>query len=371
MNKKLLAVAISGALTAPMAAHAVKYALSGQINRAVVFLDDDVATDVQHVDNVSSGTRVRLTGSEDIGGGMKVGMNWEWQNSSNPGSGGARLKSADYGRGEAIRQAEVWFSGSWGKLSIGQGDGAGNGTTEVDLSDVWNAGVYHGRTSFGSSLPWRTGMGNGITAAGAATANAGNLITGGGKANTALLTHGSTFSSFDAFSRYDRIRYDTPKIGPVTLSASIGQNERWEVAGRLSTALGGGQLSAAMFYGSTGGIDDRFGGSASFLFSQGTNFTFAYATNDPGGATTDADTIYFKLGHKWGNNAVGIAYGEASDVTPGFDDSGWAIGFNHNIPKAKVDIYAAYMLHELDTPAGKPSVGDQSAFLVGTKLKFD
>ena len=33
---------------------------------------------------ISSGTRWRLTGSEDIGGGNKVGFNWEWQNSSEP-----------------------------------------------------------------------------------------------------------------------------------------------------------------------------------------------------------------------------------------------------------------------------------------------
>ena len=192
MNKKVLAVAVSSALAAPMAAHAVKYKLSGQINRAAVYADDGTNSDIQFVDNTSSGTRWRLTGSEDLGGGSKVGFNWEWQNSQNPS--GAPIGSADFGEGETMRKAEVWFSGGWGKVSLGQGDGAGNGTTEVDLSDTWNV-TYYGRTSFGGSIAWRT--------------SAGGTIGGG-------LTHGSTFNEFDAFSRYDRIRYDTPSLGPGT-----------------------------------------------------------------------------------------------------------------------------------------------------------
>ena len=160
MNKKVLAVAVSSALAAPMAAHAVKYKLSGQINRAAVYQDDGTNSDIQFVDNISSGTRWRLTGSEDIGGGSKVGFNWEWQNSQN--SSGAAIGSADFGEAETMRKAEVWFSGGWGKLSLGQGDGAGNGTTEVDLSDTWNV-AYYGRSSFGAAVAWRTGAGGTIT----------------------------------------------------------------------------------------------------------------------------------------------------------------------------------------------------------------
>ncbi|NIM28278.1 MAG: porin, partial [Gammaproteobacteria bacterium] len=144
MNKKVLAVAVSSALAAPMAAQAVKYKLSGQVNRAAVYQDDGQGTDVQFIDNTSSGTRWRLTGSEDIGSGMKVGFNFEWQASSN--SGHRSIKTADQSpESQSIRRAEVWFSGNWGKLSLGQGDGAGNGTTEVDLTSTWNAGAYSGR----------------------------------------------------------------------------------------------------------------------------------------------------------------------------------------------------------------------------------
>ena len=67
-----------GAMTAPMAAQAVKYKLSGQVNRATLFQDDGVQSGVRHVDNISSGTRFRLKGSEDIGNGMN------WVSPTNP-----------------------------------------------------------------------------------------------------------------------------------------------------------------------------------------------------------------------------------------------------------------------------------------------
>jgi len=385
MNKKVLAVAVSSALAAPMAAHAVKYKLSGQINRAAVYQDDGTNTDIQFTDNISSGTRWRLVGSEDIGNGMKVGFNWEWQNSQN--AGGAPIKSGDFGESETMRKAEVWFSGNWGKVSLGQGDGAGNGTTEVDLSDTWNV-AYTGRSSFGGAVQWRTGSGAGITAGGATVANT---------AGTAL-THGSTFSHYDAFSRYDRIRYDSPALGPVTIAVSAGQADLYEGAVRWSQGLGGGQISAGVFYGqrnknsgftTTTGIDNRYGGSIAYLFSFGTSLQAEYSQSEPdaptGVSVNTGKNWYIKVGHKWGNNAVSIGYGESKDSTglytqaqvyagammSGWNDKGFNIGFNHNIPKAKVDLYAGIAGNQLDTPSGFASVDDIYTFTVGTKLKFD
>ena len=83
MNKKMLTLAVAAAMAAPTASYAVKYKLSGQINRAMVTADDGTNTDIQFIDNNSSGTRWRMKGSEDIGNGQKVGFNWEWQVQSN------------------------------------------------------------------------------------------------------------------------------------------------------------------------------------------------------------------------------------------------------------------------------------------------
>jgi predicted porin len=353
MNKKVLAVAVSSALAVPMAAHAVKYKLSGQINRAAVYQNDGENSDIQFVDNGASGTRWRMNGSEDIGNGMKVGFNWEWQASSNPGTAAIGADGDTFG--SALRKAEVWFSGGWGKVSLGQGDGAGNGLTEIDLSDTWNA-AYVVQDEMGGGMAWRTGS--------------GGTIAGG-------LTYGTTYQTFDAFSRYDRVRYDSPALGPVTISVSAGAQNKYEGAVRWSQGIGGGQISAGLFYGthSNGGIDDTFGGSIAYLFSFGTNLLISYSESTPNavGATTGTN-IYGKVGHKWGNNAVSLGYGISEDApgAVGFKNAGVNIGFNHNIPKAKVDLYAGLNFATLDSsPAGTPSVDDIYTVTVGTKLKFD
>jgi predicted porin len=350
MNKKAIAVAVSGALVAPMAAHAVKYKLSGQVNRAIQWRDDGQATGTQFVDNGASGTRWRMTGSEDIGNGMKVGFNWEWQNSSN-GSGSGSVKGAAGGDGQAMRKAEVWFSGRWGKLSVGQGDGAGNGTTEMDLTSTWNAAATVTRSSFTGGLAWRT--------------------SGGG---SLAQTQGDTGEYFDAFSRYDRVRYDTPALGPVTISGSVGDDSKWEIAARASSGIAGGQLSAGLWYGASTALKSGVGGSAAYLFSQGTSIMFSASSVErkvPAGVSVDDPLSYYvKVGHNWGNNSVSVGYGETKDAVPGFKDSGFNVGFNHNIPKAKVDVYASAGMNSLDAPAGV-SAEDMTFFVVGSRLAFD
>ncbi|MFT5448538.1 MAG: putative porin, partial [Gammaproteobacteria bacterium] len=84
MNKKLLTIAIAGAMAAPMAAHAIKWKMSGQVNRAVTIIDDGVQSDLRSTDNDASQTRFRMRGSEDMGNGMKVGAYWELGISSSP-----------------------------------------------------------------------------------------------------------------------------------------------------------------------------------------------------------------------------------------------------------------------------------------------
>ncbi len=381
MNKKLLTVAIAGAMAAPMTADAVKYKLSGQVNRAVVFLDDGEQSDVRNVDNIASGTRFRLRGSEDMGNGMKVGFYWELQTSSSAASGQTPDQDGDgtngITSGSAIRQANIWFSGNWGKLTIGQQDGAANGAVEADLSGTAIAGTYSGRTSFTGGVNWRTSLGGCINSTGGLVAAA----DGGGAAPCAGSATGGTFhSSFDGFSRYDAVRYDSPALGPVTLSASVGNDALWEVAARLDTALGGGQLSAALFYSEASGpqnVDSRYGGSASYLFSQGTNISVAYAENEPDGATNDQTTWSAKIGHKWGPHAVSIGYGEAEDLgARGFEDTGWNVGYVHDLKKVNTELYASFFHQELDVPANTAAaaaggVEDINAFVVGARIKFD
>jgi hypothetical protein len=89
--------------------------------------------------------------------------------------------------------------------------------------------------------------------------------------------------------------------------------------------------------------------------------------------------------------AVSISYGESEDASQavvtaagavlaaaglpgdgsGWKDKGFQIGFNHNNPKAKVDLYAGINGNQLDAPTGLGDFDDIYTFVIGTKLKFD
>ena len=170
------------------------------------------------------------------------------------------------------------------------------------------------------------------------------------------------------------------------------------------------RLSAGIFYGSFGGGPtapgaatagcSSYGGSIAYLFSFGLSLQAAYAENESAQTNaTKGKNWYAKIGYKFGNNAFSIGYGESKDASQtvinttaaafalagiagdgsGWNNKGFNIGFNHNIPKAKVDLYAGLAWNQLDTPSGLldlvggpgTSVDDIYTVTVGTKLKFD
>jgi predicted porin len=357
MNKKALAVAISSVLAVPMAAHAVSFNVSGQVNKAIMFADDGVASDVFFGDNTASNSRVRFTGSEDMGNGITAGFRIEFATQVNANYTQTIKRGGDvanYGSGNAgfgFRKSEAYFSGNWGTLSLGQGPTSTDGMGDADLSNTWLADFS--ATTWGGTIAFRTsgaaGAVSGYSAAGATT-------------------------YFDGHSRRSRVRYDTPSFGPLTVSVDASVNDAWGVKGYIYTSLGGGDLSLALGYAHG---DNRFGssivgGSASFLFSQGTNITLGYQERDfTAVGRNSAHHLYVKLGHRWGNNAVSISYGDNGDTAVnGSDANTIGLGFVHTIPKPKVELYAAYNHISLDAIGG---VGfeDIDVFGLGTRVKFD
>ena len=360
MNKKALAVAISSALAVPMAAQAVSFNISGQVNRAIMFSDDGVASDIHFTDNTASNTRFRITGSEDMGNGMTAGFNLEWASSINSNDyvtikqgGDASLPGANAGGAFSARRNEVWFSGNWGKLSLGQGPTASDGMGNADLSNTWLAD-FSTPVSWGGAMTFRTE---------AAGAKSGILMF-------------STMTYFDGQSRRSRIRYDAPSFGPLSLSVDASQNDAWGAKGYVYTSLGGGDLSLAIGYASGDNRFGRsdFGGSASYLFSQGTNITLGWQERDFAAVGRDTATHwYVKLGHRWGNNAVSISYGDNDDIRAnGSEADSIGIAFTHSIPKPKVELYAGYHNNSLDNDGTSATqYEDIDVFAIGTRVKFD
>jgi hypothetical protein len=359
MQKKVLATAIAGALV-PMASQAVDFKVSGHINRAIRFVDDGHGSEVQHIDNSNSRSRVRFVGSEKFGS-MTAGVNLEIAFASNRSTGlgtkstlGNGADGSDsFDTGDDIRHSALWFSGSWGKLTMGHTSEAYDGVQDTNLSGL---GIVNGTfPSYVSGVRFRTSTG------GLATGTAGTAATGL-----------NAFNSLDG-GRIDIVRYDSPKLGGMFgLSASMGNNEFWSASANLNTALAGGKLSAQIGYQDA---DNRsgnssYGGSASYIFSQGTSITGSYAVRDfVATGRNDAERWTVQLAHKWGNNVVGIHYNDTSDhVDNGSDGTNWGVGFIHTIPKPGVELYAAYNNYDLDITGA--NIDDLDAFVVGARVKF-
>lgn len=326
--KALVAVACLAAATA--SAQNFDYKLSGHVNRILTHVDDRVQSRTFHADNVNSQTRLRFTGTSEFSPGWTAGINWEVGYTSNPSSGiSMTRRSIDATFNE--RHAEVFLRSAWGKISAGQGDGAANGGTEVDLSGT-TVIQYAGVTDIGGGFAFRDGADFGPTI-------------------------GSSIGNLDFESRYDRLRYDSPKLGPVMLSGSYGtkgQDDVYELAAALETRIGDGKLATTLGWsqrqrGGASGDDETVGGSASWLHDSGINLTLAASSNDDDDpASPRRKFAYAKLGYKTGKHAVSVDHGRGSDFALAGDDAdAYGVGYVYAAQKW-LDLYAGAKLHRLD-----------------------
>jgi predicted porin len=353
-----LTIALTILLILP-AAQALDFKISGQLNRAVLWGDNGENDDIKFVDNDNSSTRFRFTGSNEFDENWKVGFKWENQMESNSSA------DTDIDIGENDDTGDVTFTErhmdvyiehkTFGKLSLGQGDTASNGTSEVDLSgtDVVN---YSSIEDMNGGFNFRDDDDNVITSI------------------------GSAFSNYDGFSRRDRIRYDTPKFGPVYFSGSYMNGQIWDLAGRFAYKWDGvGKLAAAAHW--TGADNQRdpykqYSGSASFLLDFGLNFTAAYGGRyDWAARDDDPYNIYGKLGYKFDKWAFSADYTYSENVDADDDEAqsiGVAAVFN---PWKSVELYGSYRWNDLDRDqdqraAGVSNAEDIHSVMIGTRVKF-
>ena len=241
MHKKALTVAIAGALAAPMAAQAVDMTVSGHINRALFVTDSDASTSAAVKDNGSSGTRIRVTGSGEMMDGGAAGVNLEYGATDTLG----------------LRYAEVWFSGGYGKVSIGQGDQGGEGS------------VYNGAAAV-------TGTGHG-------QANEGVTKRADPAASKPDTTVNYYTSLDGGAGRNERLRYDSADLGPISAAVSLGNGDQVSAGLKLTQDLGGTTFKAGIgtvqwpggksAISASAGVTLDSGISISGAWGQGSDFT--------------------------------------------------------------------------------------------------
>ena len=359
-----------------MAAQAVDFTISGHVNRALVVVDSDDAdsSKAEVVNNTSSSTRIRWTGSSEMMDGNSVGIQVEYQEIGDGSLG--------------LRHANVNYAGEFGKITIGQGSEAGDGSAYK--GSVATFGIGHGQHK-GSAF-----------------------------------TLGSYFGSLDAGGRTHNIRYDTPAIGPIGAAVSVGNDDRISAAVTLSTEFSGSSFNAmiaslredsnvegkaqetigASFgvsmasglgisgawargdnHGSKAAVADRLR-SACFDSSTGEMTSLALigtAANAAGCASgsqmgyylgggmpampgTDPSFFQAALSYTFGDTTVAASWYSSEDfVNDDSEGTAIGIGVNHNLPKVAAQVYAAAQNYTAEDGALDT---DETVLVVGTRVRF-
>lgn len=333
----------------------VRLKLSGQINRGILFVDDGFDNETYFVDNDNSSTRFRITGSGDLGE-TEVGINFEVQIESNSTADVNILDGSVNSGGFSERKLEFYAKGAWGKLSLGQGDMASNGTSEEDLSGTGVVG-YSAVHDLGGGQLFRD--------------TAALPVLG---VNPQV---GDVFNNFDGQSRRDRIRYDTPTLAGFTLSSSFGEDDRWDVALRYANEFGGIRVAAAVAHGEDDGDDKITNGSISALHTgSGVSLTLAAGQQDLSAVTTqDPQFYYAKLGWQTkaisplGKTAFAVDYYDGDDIDAiGGESSSWGIMGVQKLDKIGTELYLGVRNYEYEEPA--MPFQDITAVLAGARVKF-
>ena len=373
LRKTQVAAAVGAALlvagTAVQAQTAPTVQVYGQVTRALLWADDGEQNKWFHVDNEASGTRFGITGTGQALPALRFGFRIELDVQSNesqrvtfgtattPGIV-SNFSGTTSNAGFNERHMDAWVEGGWGRVNIGQGDGAANGASESDLSG--------------------TGLANGIGVAdlggGFAHRNAAGALTNN--------TIGATINQQDFESRYDRLMYVTPTFGGFRGQLSWGQNGNGDIKEAsvwYGAKMGGlGELAAALGWSEAGlpavGVTKRetFGGSVSWLHGSGLNLTYSYTNRDNSVAATaagrDSTFNYFKVGFKRGQHAVAVDYAMGDDFTAVGDEAKmYGLGYVWS-PVRWLDVTASYKVHQLDVAAG--SLEDIKIGTIGTRVRF-
>lgn len=319
MERKLIAAAVSSALALPMAAQAIEFSVSGHVNRALVLEDQDGNEndgELRHVDSNASQSRFRFTGSEDIGNGMTAGVNME-----------LGVLSTGSASGTTTRHAALYLSTAGGKITLGHTGVATDGATNARLG--------------GPS--WLAGVTNWCAYASPSGAAACQTHDGG---------------------RIDILRYDTPALGPVSLSVSIGDDDYKDAMAKVAGSFGDSAYDLRVGWtGSNDNADDDIiAASGALKFATGTAVAVAWANTDRG-AGEDNQYTHFEIDQSYGDGSVGAYFktGEMNNV----DGSLWGVGVGHGIGGGAT-VYAGYRHIEDDGAAFE----DHSLFVAGMRVTF-
>lgn len=328
--------------------------LSGQLNKACIYIEDGNHHEPHTIDNYTSPSVFRLESGRNFSKNSLLGTTIEADVSTHP-SDQLRLREEEVGdRTLPIRKAEFFAEGvTWGRLSIGRGDTASYYTSVVDLSG----------TNFviNADVPLLLG----------------SVRLQDDKALTFSPTVRALFGDFDGLRLADRLRYDFPDWRGLTPSASILARDAYDVALRYAREINNVKVAAATSYANQTSASIRTRkvvASGSVLLPNGISLTLASGRSNPSNRISGT-MLYSKIGFSF-NLCTNFVRAEGRCLATFFDgktsfaldvnkvndfnqkgDRLTAYGFAwvQDIPTVATELYVGWRLHELKSSNYPPA----------------
>jgi hypothetical protein len=332
----------------------------GQINKGLLVFDDGGSTlGYFPVDNDNSSSRIgiRLYGTTGAGSSLGGNLEWQWTPYSTTNVNQLNRDEFDWDA-NLLRKAEVYLtSEDLGKLWLGQGSMASDGTAEADLS---------GTSVVGYSL---------------VSDMAGGPFFRMEDGLLSTVKVKDAFTNFDGLSRKLRVRYDTPSFDGFSLATSVGTQvvptqtdvTVWDVAARYEDTIDDFKVSSAIAYSEPGEDQSLYDGSISFLHDPtGISLTIAAAYSDE--ETVDGRYGYVKLGYQRdlfevGKTAISVDAYYGEEIAAGDSDStSFGAQFVQNLDYCQTELYLGVRSHSYTETVD--SFDDSAALLTGARIKF-
>ena len=352
--------------------------ISGHINRAVVWHSNGKNSNIVHVDIDNSPSRINLTALGKISENTKVGAVIEEAFEPNS-TDRVDVHDANDNQPFTHRKMEVFIDDkTWGKLYLGQGSMASDGTMEdTDMSATTVI-------CLGSSVSF---IGAGIQFFDART-NEKALLNG------QRMIVETVFDSGDGLFRRNRIRYDTPRFYGFSLQTS----HYWDVVLKYAGTVKDIKIAAQGAYlhrlsktvsvpvGSTPAKYAQANGSFGALFPNGVSLFVSALYRDWQSRKTHNGSIYFiKLGYQHtffeaGKTAFALDYGQYEnlifDTRPGnerdqFKGTSYGAMLVQFLDRVSTELFVGARVYRLDGPSHRaPRYKEAKLILSGMRVKF-
>lgn len=335
----------------------MKLTVSGHLNRMVQVVDNGVNSEVRHVTNQQSRSRVRWVGTGKLTDDISVRTLIEFGN-SDAISSGQNIQTAGQNGGATFDTRHIDLqltSKTMGKLYMGHGSDANDGIMgNSDLS--------------GTLIILSGGADEDLTYGGE------NFVNSAG---TVILRSGAAQDELDG-TRNDRIRYDTPSFAGFKGAVSHTNDDQTNWSIRYAGSFSGVKVKAGIGQNLNEGNAQRTitSGGVGILLPMGLSFQIAGGERDlDTTGRNDPTTVFYRVGYRFkgselGETRLAVSYSEGEDFAADGDKlETISAGIVQIIEPLGSELYASY--HNVDLErTGVVGIEDIDVFSVGMRVKF-